>query len=190
MSRILLVIVVAELFGSSVWFSTNAVAGQLAVLWGVGALELGWLTNAVQYGFITGTMAFALSGLADRYHASRIFLACAWLAALTNLAVAWASPTFEIAWAWRFATGLCLAGVYPLGMKLVVSWEPEKKGLALGWLTGMLAFGTATPHLVRALGSDWPWQWVVGVSSLLAIVGGVMHRGRHGWGGATRARRG
>ena len=31
----------------------------------------------------------------------------------------------------RFAVGFCLAGVYPLGMKLVVSWVPEQAGHAL-----------------------------------------------------------
>lgn len=198
MSPTLLLIVLAELFGSSVWFSTNAVAGQLTQLWGLQAGDVGWLTNAVQYGFITGTMSFALSGLADRFHASRIFACCALIAAASNLGFAWASGDLLSAWLWRFVTGLSLAGVYPLGMKLVVSWEPEKKGLALGWLTGMLALGTATPHLVRALGADWPWQGVVGVSSALAVLGGLIvfrvgdgpHEpatGRLDWGGVFKA---
>ena len=53
--------------------------------------------------------------------------------------------------AWRFVVGLALAGVYPLGMKLVVSWVPQHAGAALAWLVGMLTLGTALPHGVRAL---------------------------------------
>lgn len=195
MSRTLLLIVIAELFGSSVWFSTNGVAAQDSFLW---HSSVGVLTNAVQYGFIVGTLSVALSGLADRFHASRIFAACAVGAAVSNIAFAWLSDSLLMAWSWRFATGLCLAGVYPLGMKLVVSWEPDKKGFALGWLTGMLAFGTASPHLVRALNANWPWQWVIAVSSVLALVAAGMvfmvgdgpHQkatGRLDWGGVLKA---
>ncbi len=71
----------------------------------------------------------------------------------------------------RFAVGLCLAGIYPLGMKLVVGWAPDRAGSALSLLVGMLTLGTALPHGIRALGAGWPWQYVVGVSSVLALVG-------------------
>ncbi len=70
---------------------------------------------------------------------------------------------------YRFATGLALAGIYPLGMKLVVSWAPDRAGNALGWLVGMLALGTALPHLVRGVGVGWSWQAVVLTSSALAL---------------------
>ena len=53
MSRTLFLIVIAELFGSSVWFSTNAVAAQPSFQW---HQHIGVLTNAVQYGFIVGTL--------------------------------------------------------------------------------------------------------------------------------------
>lgn len=69
----------------------------------------------------------------------------------------------------RFLTGAALAGVYPLGMKLVVSWAPEKSGLALGWLIGALTLGTSLPHWTRGLGQHWPWQSVVLTSSILAL---------------------
>lgn len=55
-------------------------------------------------------------------------------------------------------------------MKLVVSWEPQRSGVALGWLVGALTLGTATPHLVRGLGQAWPWQAVVLTSSALAVL--------------------
>jgi hypothetical protein len=39
---------------------------------------------AVQLGFILGTLGFSLSGLADRFAASRIFAVCAVLGAAAN----------------------------------------------------------------------------------------------------------
>ena len=56
----------------------------------------------------------------------------------------------------RFAVGFCLAGVYPLGMKLVVSWVPERAGAALAQLVGMLTLGTALPHGIRLAGAGQP----------------------------------
>ena len=79
----------------------------------------------------------------------------------------------DSALALRFAVGLALAGVYPLGMKLVVSWVPERAGAALAQLVGMLTLGTALPHGVRALGAGLDWQIVVLTSSALAIIGGL-----------------
>jgi MFS family permease len=70
----------------------------------------------------------------------------------------------------RFGVGLSLAGIYPLGMKLVVSWAPERAGAALAWLVGMLTLGTALPHGVRLAGAGWSWQGVIVASSLLAVV--------------------
>ncbi|MEJ2529583.1 MAG: MFS transporter, partial [Gammaproteobacteria bacterium] len=74
----------------------------------------------------------------------------------------------------RFLTGVALAGIYPLGMKLVVSWSPRRAGEMLGWLVGTLTLGTALPHLVRGLGTTLHWQSVVLVSSGLAVIGGLM----------------
>ena len=110
------IIVVAELLGTSLWFSANAAAGDLARAWGLSPADLGALTNAVQLGFIAGTFVFSFSGLADRYAASRIFAACAILGAAANAGFALLASGMEEAWAWRFAAGFTLAGVYPVGM--------------------------------------------------------------------------
>ena len=168
------IIVVAELLGTSLWFSANAAAGDLARAWGLSPADLGALTSAVQLGFIAGTFVFSFSGLADRYPASRIFAACALAGAAANAGFALLASGTGDAWAWRFATGFALAGIYPVGMKLVVSWAPQRAGEALGWLVGMLTFGTALPHAVRALGTGWTWSATVLVSSGLAIVAAAM----------------
>jgi MFS family permease len=168
------IVVLAEFLGTSLWFSANAAADDLRRAWGLAAADLGTLTGAVQLGFIAGTLLFALSGLADRYAASRIFAACAVAGAAANAGFALAATGVTDGWVWRFATGLALAGVYPVGMKLVVSWAPERAGEALGWLVGMLTLGTALPHAVRAAGAGWSWNGVVLASSVLALVAAAL----------------
>ena len=167
-------IVIAQLFGTSLWFSANSAADDLVRAWGIGAADIGTLTNAVQAGFILGTLIFALSCLADRFPASRIFALCAVLGALCNGAFAVFASGMAVGVPLRFAVGLCLAGVYPLGMKLVVSWVPQRAGAALALLVGMLTLGTALPHGVRLAGAGAPWQATMGVSSTLALLGAAM----------------
>lgn len=126
------VIVVAEFLGTSLWFSANGVADRLALDWGLTPAQLGLLTSATQLGFIVGTLLFAVSGLADRYRASRIFLLSALAGAVFNGAFALVPGMLSAAAAFRLLTGVTLAGIYPIGMKLVVSWGPTKKGVVLG----------------------------------------------------------
>jgi len=193
----LVIIVIAQFLGTSLWFSANGVAGSLAQDWGITMAGLGYLTSAVQLGFIVGTLLLAMSGLADRYPASRIFFTSALLGAIANAGFGLFATSVQSGVAFRFVTGLALAGIYPLGMKLVITWAPEKKGVVLSWLVGMLVLGTAFPHLMRGLGSDLDWQSVVEVSSVLALLAGVAvlwmgdgpyhsTAGRMNWGGLFR----
>lgn len=172
--RPLTIIVVAELLGTSLWFTGNSAAGDLARLWGLTTADLGHITIAVQAGFIAGTLVLALGGLADRFRASRLFAVAALFGAAANAGFALLADSVTAALFYRFATGLALAGIYPLGMKLVVSWEPRKTGEALGWLVGTLVVGTSLPHLVRGLGTAWSWQAVVLTSSAFAVVAALL----------------
>jgi len=174
-------IALAQLFGTSLWFSANGAADDLMRVWQISASDIGWLTNAVQAGFITGTLAIALGGIADGFRASRIFVVCAVAGAAFNAAFALFSQGLASAIVLRFCVGLSLAGIYPIGMKLIVSWAPERTGQALAQLAAMLTLGTALPHALRALmgepGSALPWQAVILASSLLALAGAwLIHR--------------
>lgn len=166
------VVVLAQLLGTSLWFSANAAAADLRGIWDLGDADLGRLTIAVQSGFALGTVLAAVTSLADRYRASRIFAVACVVGAASNAGFALAADGPGAGAAWRFVTGLSLAGIYPLGMKLVVSWSPGRAGEALGWLVGMLTLGTALPHLVTAVGVGWSWQVVVLASSGLALLAG------------------
>ncbi|HZP23096.1 MAG TPA: MFS transporter [Terriglobales bacterium] len=167
-------IAIAQLFGTSLWFSANSAAPDLMHAWGIGVSGIGLLTNAVQLGFILGTSAFALSGLADRFPASRIFAVSAVAGAGFNASFALFAHGLLTAAVFRFLVGLCLAGIYPIGMKLIVSWAPKQTGSALAYLVGMLTLGTALPQGIRFLGARWQWQTVILTSSALAIAGAAL----------------
>ncbi|MBI5291352.1 MAG: hypothetical protein HY872_05690 [Chloroflexi bacterium] len=57
----------------------------------------------------------------------------------------------------RFLTGLFLAGVYPVGMKIMATWTKEDRGFGIGMLVGALTLVTIrlVPSLERWVG----WQW-------------------------------
>jgi MFS family permease len=167
-------IAIAQLLGTSLWFSANSAADDLRRAWGASASDIGILTSAVQLGFILGTLVFALSGLADRFPASRIFPVCALLGAIFNACFAWFSTGIASGAVFRFAVGICLAGIYPIGMKLIVSWVPERTGAALAYLVAMLTLGTALPHALRLIGAAWKWQYVIGTSSALAALAALL----------------
>ena len=169
----LAIVVVAQLLGTSLWFSANAAFDDLARAWSLSRTDVGTLTIAVQAGFICGTLGLAVSGLADRFAASRVFAAATLLGAASNAAFAFVADGLAMGAMLRFVTGLALAGIYPLGMKLVVSWDPARAAQALAWLVGMLTLGTALPHAIHAFGTGWPWQATALASSILALVAGA-----------------
>ena len=150
--RTLALLAVAELLGMSLWFAGSAVAGQYRVLWGLTPSEAGWLTTAVQVGFVAGTAASALLNLADIVPARRLFAVSAVAGALAN-ATLLAAPGYQAALVCRFLTGVALAGVYPPAMKMVATWFRARRGLAVGTIVGALTVGKATPYLVHAIPS-------------------------------------
>ncbi|MDX1488162.1 MAG: hypothetical protein R3268_08185, partial [Acidiferrobacterales bacterium] len=86
-SRVLLVIVFSQFAGTSLWFASNAVLGDLRQQWGIASDSLGYMTSAVQLGFITGTLTFAFFAVADRFSSRVVFLFCSLLGAIANLGV-------------------------------------------------------------------------------------------------------
>ena len=174
MTRAVALIVVAELFGTSLWFTGNAAVPDLVAAWQLSPLGAAGLLAAVQLGFVVGTLTLAATGLADRFAAHRVFALSALVGALANAGFAHLADDLPTALVFRSVTGLSLAGVYPLGMKLVVTWAPDRAGAALGWLVGALTLGTASPFLLRYLGGRFPWEAATTAASVLAVLGGVI----------------
>lgn len=145
-------------------------------VWHATAADIGWLTSAVQLGFITGTLIISLSALADRFRASSIFVCSAVVGAFFNLCFAWLADGLISGALFRFGVGVCLAGIYPIGMKLIVGWAPGRTGMALAQLVAMLTLGTALPHALRVAGAELPWQLIISASSVLALFGAYLIR--------------
>jgi MFS family permease len=171
--RALVLLSIAELFGMALWFSGSAVVPALTQEWHLSSSEVSWLANAVQLGFVAGTLVSATLNLADIITTRHLFAICALLGALTNAFFALYVHKSTTAIALRFITGMCLAGVYPPGMKLMATWFRERRGMALGVLVGSLTLGKASPYLVNALGSS-NWRLNVLFVSLLAVFGGLI----------------
>lgn len=173
-ARILPVIIASQFAGTSLWFAGNAVLEDLQREWGLAPGLLGYVTSAVQLGFIVGTLAFAVLAISDRYSPRRVFLLCALLGALANSGVLAPGAGAGALLACRFATGFFLAGIYPVGMKIAAGWYRSGLGKALGYLVGALVLGTAFPHLLKGLGASWPWEAVLAGVSAFAALGGLL----------------
>ena len=161
----------AELLAMTLWFSATAVVPTLEIEWQLSSASAAWLTMSVQIGFVAGTFLIAFLDLPDLVNSRRLIAASALLGAASNAVFAFAADGMALAIPLRFLTGVFLAGVYPPAMKLCASWSRRHRGLAIGLLVGALTVGSASPHLVRSL-TDWPWENVVLVSSMLALAGG------------------
>jgi MFS family permease len=170
--RILALLAAAELLGMSLWFTASAVSPRLQELWALTPGQAGWLTGAVQLGFVAGTAAAALLNLADVVPARPYFAVSALLAAAANAGLV-AVDGFGPAVVLRFATGLFLAGVYPPAMKMVATWFRSARGLAIGTVVGALTVGKALPYLLRAA-PGLPWQGVVLAASAAAAVAAAL----------------
>ena len=172
--RVLPVIVLAQLAGTSPWFAVNAVMPELRAEFGWPAAAVGTLTSAVQLGFIGGALVFALLAIADRYSARKLFLGCALAGAGGTLLALHTAESFAALWFWRAFTGFCLAGIYPVGMKLAALWFPRGLGPALGLLIAALVLGSASPHALRALSAGAPWSVVFQGVALASALAGLL----------------
>jgi MFS family permease len=173
-ARALVFVSLAVLLASSVWFSGTAAAPLLRREWSLTDGQSAWLTIAVQLGFITGTFLYAFLNLADRFNARRVFFCSAIAAAFFNAGFAWLARGLVMAVAMRFLTGVMLAGVYPVGMKIVASWFQSGLGWRLGVMVGALTLGTASPYLIQAAGAEFDWRLLVALASLSAAAGGAL----------------
>lgn len=136
-------------------------------------MAVGHITSAVQFGFILGTLLFALLTIADRFSPAKVFFACSLLGALANTGVLLAEGFISLLLL-RMLTGFFLAGIYPVGMKIAADWHQQGLGKALGYLVGALVLGTASPHLIKGLIASLPVQGVFMATAGFALLGGIL----------------
>jgi MFS family permease len=170
--RSIATLIACELLAMAVWFASAAVLPALRAERALDPLFAAMLTSAVQVGFVIGTLTSATLGLADRTDPRLLFRLSAIVAGLASLASAALAPDSALLIALRLVTGICMAGVYPVGMKIASSWARADTGLLIGGLVGALTIGSASPHLIAALGGvDWRLTYVA--AGALAIAAGL-----------------
>lgn len=155
------------------WFSASAVVPTLIAEFGLSPRGASMMTSAVQIGFVVGTLISALLSLADRLDPRRFFMVSALIAVLANSALLIVAPTSDWVLAFRFITGLCMAGIYPVGMKIAVSWSRDDVGLLIGLLVGALTLGSAAPHLFNAFGGV-DWHLTIAATSALGLLAALL----------------
>ena len=171
--RILPLLVLSQFAATSVWFAGNAIYPDLQQQLALDFDITPMLTIAVQLGFISGTLLYAVYMIPDRFSPARVVMVSASLAALFNVVLIF-SPPFWFMFVSRFLVGVFLAGVYPVGMKIASDWYPKHLGHALGFLVGALVIGTSFPHLIKTFSLGLSWQWVLVITSMLAIGSGLI----------------
>ena len=164
----------AELLAMGVWFSASAVAPALSAEWSLDDSGRAWLTMSVQAGFVAGALLSALLNLADRIPAHLLFAWSAAAASASTALIAAKAEGLASAVALRFFTGFFLAGVYPVGMKIVATWTTHDRGLGIGLLVGALTLGSAGPHLLNAIGVSSDWRILLYAASAAAALGGLI----------------
>jgi MFS family permease len=165
-------IVLSQVAAMTLWFSATAAASALVAAGELAGQRAGLLTGAVQIGFVAGTLASALSGLADRVDPRRLFATCALVGAAANAALLVVGFDSLLTVALRFLTGVVLAGIYPVGMKLAAAWTKKAVGLMIGTLVGALTLGSSLPYLFNAL-AGLDWRTTIAVSTGCAVLAAV-----------------
>ncbi len=154
------------------WFSASAVVPQLRLAWHLSATAASLLTISVQLGFVLGALVSAALSIADIVGPRRLLFLGALGAALVNAGLIFSGGPAS-ALPLRFATGACLALVYPSSLKVMATWFQRGRGMALGVMVGALTVGSALPHLINGLGG-LNWRVVIAATSILTLAGGAV----------------
>ncbi|GIL40116.1 MFS transporter [Roseiterribacter gracilis] len=152
----LTLLTVAIVAAMSAWFATTASLAAIRQHWVLTPFYEALLTSSVQAGFVIGTLTSALLSLPDRFDLQNLFCASALIACIANLLILLCEPTSIAVPLLRLVTGMCMAGIYPVGMKLASTWAKGDLGLLMGLLVGALTLGSSLPHALAGLGGvDW-----------------------------------
>ena len=166
--RALATIAGANVLAMATWFSATAVITQVSSAYSIAPQNQGWITAAVQLGFVAGALTSSFVALPDVIAPRNLMRIGMLIAALANVSIAF-THSVPLALALRFLTGAGLAIVYPPAVKLLSAWFARERGVATGILIGALTLGSFSPHLFS--GGEVAWQAVIIASSILALIG-------------------
>ena len=172
MARSIALLLVATMAGMSLWLMAAAVLPDMAAEADLTQGQLAVLSSVVPAGFAIGALLFAATGLPDRFDPRYLFAVCALITAILNAALLVVPIGGGWAIALRFATGVVMAGTWPVSMKIAVGWSISRRGLLMGAMVSALVIGQAAPYLMAWIGgADWRLALLLG--SGLAVVGAI-----------------
>ena len=171
--RVITLICLCQVLVLALWFSTTAVVPSLQKERTLTSFQISLLSSSVQVGFVIGTLVSGFLGLADRLNLRRFFMVAAAIAAVANLLILALDPASLGIPVFRLVVGICMAGVYPVGMKMAASWAENDMGLLVALLVGALTLGSASPHVLNAIGGI-NWRATVVLASASAGLGATL----------------
>lgn len=173
---VLVFIVIAQFCCTSMWFASNAVLTDLIAQFNLGSNTIGYMTNAVQFGFIVGTLIMGMLSISDRFSPSKVFFFSAIIGSILNLGIILEFNSLISILAYRFGVGFCLAGIYPVGMKIASDYFEKGLGKSLSYLVAALVLGTAFPHLLKSISGSYNFNWqnVIYITSIISALGGIL----------------
>ena len=157
----------------SLWFLSSAVLPDMMKEVELSSFIQALLSSSVNIGFVIGALLIAVFGIADRFDARKVFALSAILAAFFNYSLLYLELGSVVSIFARGLTGVCLAGVYPVGMKIAVGWGQKDRGFLVGLMVGALTVGSAFPHFAAYVGG-MDWRFAVELVSLLSLIAGVL----------------
>jgi sugar phosphate permease len=164
---------VSVFFSLSLWFSTSVIEPELKTRWSLTPFMESSLSVAIPIGFVIGSFASSLLGLADRFNTRKFFAISALSGALLNGFLIFVEQGY-LGILIRILTGISLAGVYPPAVQLISNWFPRKRGIATGILIAALTLGTSFPHFITLFISSLDGRWVLLTCSILAIIAAII----------------
>lgn len=164
----------AEIAALSVWFTGAATLPAIRAEAQISDLQASLYTSMMSAGFVIGTLTSAILGLADRWRPQFFFCGAALVAAASNASVAMMDPASPLVPVLRLVMGACLAGCYPVGMKMVSTWAKGDMGMLVGILVGALTLGSGAPHLSQAFLQGLDWRTTLYVTSAACVMAAVL----------------
>ena len=171
--RALVWIGLSELFALSLWFSASVIAPELIEVWNLSSNSEAWLSTSVPIGFVIGALFSSYFGVADRFNPRKVFAVSVFLGAIFNALLILVDYAF-FGILLRILTGITLAGVYPIAVKILSQWFPKKRGFAIGILIAALTLGSSLPHFVIMFFSSLNWKLVIICTSVLALLSAII----------------
>jgi MFS family permease len=171
--RALVWIGLSELCALSLWFSASVIAPELFEIWNLSSNSEAWLSASIPIGFVIGSLFSSYFGVADRYNPRKVFAISVFLGAILNALLIFVNYAY-LGILLRVLTGITLAGVYPIAVKILSQWFPKKRGFAIGILIAALTLGSSLPHFVVMFFSSLNWKFVILSTSGLALLSAIM----------------